>query len=140
MRNMSLKRSKTEAELKKVVADIRKVRGGKCEDCGHPGLTDPSHNYCRKDYPSLISDPQNITLLCRRHHDAFQDNQLWLLKGDTILRKMKDQYENEPDVFRAKEMRSHLIGKLTHGKDNAELWGEKFPAWCDKLLDEVKFP
>ncbi len=52
---------------------------------------------------------------------------------------MKDQYETEPDIFRAKEMRSHLIGKLTHGKDKAELWNEPFPKWCDKLLNEVKF-
>ena len=137
MRQFSLKRQKQEAELKSVVADIRKTRGGKCEDCDSTGITDPSHNYSRKDFASLISDSENITLLCRRHHNAFQDNQFWNFKSDYVLRKMKDQFENEPDVFRKDRMRSHLVGKLYAAKDNATEWGEKNPAWVDILLNEL---
>ena len=140
MRTMPLKRSKTEAELKKVVADIRKVRGGKCEDCDSTGITDPSHNYSRKDFASLISDPENITLLCRRHHDNFQDNRMWELKnGERLLRHMKWQYENEPDQFKAISMRQHLIGKLQSAKEIADLWGNVFPVWGEKLLSEIEF-
>lgn len=140
MRQFSLKRQKQEKELTAVVAQIRKERGSRCEECDSAAKTDPSHNYCRKDYASLIDDPENITLLCRRHHNNFQDNQIWeLKKGERLLRHMKWQYENEPDQFRAKEMRIHLNGKLQSAKENAELWGNTFPAWAEKLLGEVEF-
>lgn len=139
MNHYSLKRKKKESELVLAVAQIRKTRGNRCEECGSTSKTDPSHNYCRKDYESLIADPDNIILLCRRHHNAFQDNKLWEFKSDYVLRKMKEQYENEPDFFRAKEMRSHLIGKLFAAKENAELWGATFPAWAETLLKEIEF-
>lgn len=139
MRQFSLKRQKKEKELIAVVAQIRKERGNRCEECDSPAKTDPSHNYCRKDYESLIADPENITLLCRRHHQEFENNMLWELKGDKILRKMKAQYENEPDQFRAISMRQHLNGKLQAAKENAEAWGAKFPAWAEKLLSETEF-
>jgi hypothetical protein len=140
MRQFSLRRQKQETQLIAVVAKIRKERGGKCEDCGYAGITDPSHNYSRKDFASLIAVHENITLLCRNHHNAFADNRLWLLKnGERILRHMKWQYENEPDQFRALSMRQHLNGKLQAAKENAELWSEKFPAWAEKLLSETEF-
>lgn len=137
MRQFSLKRKKKESELIAVVIKIRKERGDRCEECGSIAKTDPSHNYCRKDYESLISYPENITLLCRRHHNAFQDNKFWEFKSDYVLRKMKDQFENEPDIFRKDRMRSHLVGKLYAAKDNATEWGEKNPAWVDILLNEL---
>lgn len=62
-----------------------------------------------------------------------------MLKGDTVLRKMKSQYENEPDIFKASRMRSHLIGKLFASKENAVLWSVSLPAWVETLLSEVEF-
>jgi predicted metal-binding protein len=137
MRQFSLRRQKQETKLIAVVAKIRKERGGKCEDCDSAGITDPSHNYSRKDFASLIADPENITLLCRRHHQAFENNMLWEFKTDFVLRKMKSQFENEPDIFRKDRMRSHLVGKLFNAKDNALEWEQKLPAWVDVLLDEL---
>lgn len=139
MRQFSLKRQQQEKRLTAVVADIRKVRGGKCEDCEKPGITDPSHNYSRKDFASLISNPENITLLCRRHHNHFADNHLWEFKTEKIFRHMKDQYENEPDQFKAISMRQHLIGKLQIAKEIADLWGNVFPVWGEELLSEIEF-
>jgi len=140
MRPFSLKRKQKETELISVVAQIRKERGNRCEDCGNTGRTDPSHNYSRKDFASLIADAVNITLLCRFGHDAFQDNRLWDLKnGERLLRHMKWQYENEPDQFRAISMRQHLNGKLQAARENAGVWGATFPAWAEKLLSETEF-
>lgn len=137
MNTYSLKRKKKESELLSVVAKIRLERGNRCEECGSAGRTDPSHNYCRKDYESLIADPENITLLCRRHHNAFQDNKLWEFKSDYVLRKMKEQFESEPDVFRRDRMRSHLVGKLYNAIDNAAEWETKNPDWVETLLHEL---
>lgn len=137
MNTFSLKRKKKEAELLAVVAQIRKTRGNRCEECDSAAKTDPSHNYCRKDYESLIADPENITLLCRRHHNAFQDNKMWEFKTDYVLRKMKQQFESEPDIFRKDRMRSHLVAKLYNAIDNAAAWEVKNPAWVDTLLNEL---
>ena len=137
MNTYSLKRKKKESELLSVVAKIRRDRGNRCEECGHPGRIDPSHNYCRKDYESLIADPENIVLLCRRHHNAFQDNKLWEFKSDYVLRKMKEQFESEPDIFRKDRMRSHLVGKLYNAIDNAIEWEAKNPEWVETLLQEL---
>jgi len=137
MRQFSLKRQRKEAQLTAIVAQIRKERGNRCEECDSPGKTDPSHNYCRKDYESLIADPDNITLLCRRHHQAFENNRATEFKSDYVWRKMKEQFENEPDIFRAARMRSHLVGKLFAAKENADLWQEKLPNWVDELLNEL---
>lgn len=137
MRQFSLKRAQKEKELIAVVAQIRKERGNRCEECDSVSKTDPSHNYCRKDFASLISDHGNITLLCRRHHEAFQDNRLFEFKSDFVLRKMKEQFENEPDIFRKDRMRSHLVAKLYNAIDNAELWDKQNPAWVEVLLNEL---
>lgn len=139
MRQFSLKRQKIKNALILVVAQIRKDRAGKCDECGYAGITDPSHNYCQKDYESLIADPENITLLCRRHHNSFQDNKLCEFKSDKVLRHMKWQYENEPDQFRATSMRQHLNGKLSGAIENAELWGATLPGWVEELLNETQF-
>lgn len=137
MNQLSIKRKKIEVELIIVVAKIRKERGNRCEECDSSSKTDPSHNYFRKDFTSMIADPENITLLCRRHHQAFENSQVWNFKSDYILRKMKDQFENEPDIFRKDRMRSHLVTKLYNSKDNCETWGEKLPEWVEKLLAEL---
>jgi len=50
---------------------------------------------------------------------------------------MKDQFESEPDIFRKKRMRSHLVGKLYAAIDNATEWEVKNPEWVDILLGEL---
>lgn len=139
MRKFSLKRQQQDKRLETVVAKIRIERGNKCEVCESKSRPDASHNYSRKDFPSLIDEPENITLLCRRHHQAFENNMLFEFKTDELFRHMKDQYKAEPDIFRAKSMRQHLNGKLLHAKENAEKWGATFPAWAEVLLLETQF-
>lgn len=123
--------------MRLVIERITKQRGPRCEDCGYGGRIDPSHNYSQKDFETLIADPENITLLCRRHHQAFENNMMWEFKSDFVLRKMKAQFENEPDIFRKERMRSHLVGKLFAAKDNADTWQAVLPGWVDELLNEL---
>lgn len=138
IRQFSLKRQRTQKELDKVLIKIKVERGDVCEDCGYRGYVDASHNYSRKDFETLIADPENITLLCRRHHLAFENNQIWEMKTDRILRHMIEQYETEPDIFRGNRMETHFRGKLANMEEQAEIWEITLPKHCVEILKEFE--
>lgn len=138
MRPLSKKRQSIEREMIATYRQIESDRGMMCECCQSSNF-EHSHNYPRNPFIWLIPNENNITLLCRRHHQAFENNMLWEFKDDKIFRHMKWQYENEPDQFRATSMRQHLNGKLSGAIENAELWGATLPGWVEELLNETQF-
>lgn len=123
MKPLSHKRQAIERQMKAAYLEIDSERGAMCEACMSSNF-EHSHNYPRNPFVFLIANKDNITLLCRKHHLDFENNELWMLSnGWRIMRTMMALLLAETDADRRKLMRSHYVTKLYRMKAQAEMQG-----------------
>lgn len=136
MNTLSDKRQKIEVSMKKAYRRIEEKRGPFCESCKSTHF-DHSHNYPRASFPWLIDNEDNITLLCRGEHLAFERNELWLLNnGSEIMTRMIVAQIDETDYDRSKTMWAHFVRKIFAMKDKAEEKQIELPEWCKILIED----
>lgn len=77
MRARSPKRARQERQRRKVLATIVVERGPRCEVPWCPRLADDGHEVLSRARGGSITDPANIRLVCRRHHDELTNEAAW---------------------------------------------------------------
>lgn len=138
MKPLSTKRAAIERQMVVTYKQVDEDRGFMCEESGASNF-EHSHNYPRNPFVWLIPCSDNITLLSRQYHLAFESNELWELKtsGVKIMRTMMALMLSETDIDRRKLMRSHYIRKLYAMQEQAKEQEIELPGWCMELLTEV---
>lgn len=69
MRSQSPKRAAQMRQRRKVLGQIVAVRGDRCEVPGCTRRADDAHEVLTRARGGSITDPANIRLVCRPHHD-----------------------------------------------------------------------
>lgn len=136
MRHFSQKRQHVEVLKKDAYAKIVEDRGPYCEVCG-ANTFDFSHNLARSRFPMFIADEGNITLLCRRHHNMWENNELWEMNHAVMARFISFISEIDDDRI-MKDAVSHLISKLFICLGKANEIGLELPPFVKIVMDEFE--
>lgn len=132
MRRFSPKRQSIESRMKQVYRELDEEIG-QCA-CGMRAY-DHSHNYPRHPFTWLIDDKRNITLLCRHHHENFENNRIWEVPdGWKIMSEMAKLMLEEQDERRQETMVAHFVGKLIRAKYAMDSEHRPYPEWFIEFL------
>ena len=106
---------------------------GCCQICGSI-IFDHSHNFARSQYPGLIAEKRNITLLCRTHHRMWEDNDFDGLDIGVIeiIKNMISLTMDETDELKQQQMLSYIAQKIIKARDKAPTCD-----WIQELYDSL---
>lgn len=84
MKRVSSKQAAINAELRRIKATM----GERCAICGGRGC-DLSHILPRSLYPEYVTEPKNLQILCRRCHEAFDNDREFRREQTEIYERAK---------------------------------------------------
>ena len=137
MKRYSDKGAKREAEKRAAYEIIADTRLPQCEVCFSQSF-ERSHNFPRK-FPQWIGEVENITLLCREHHVAWETNRLWELNEAVILRVLNFMKNIENDQWK-RDAWAYFTNKLYKMIDVAAEDGVVIDGFMLSILKLWKIP
>lgn len=133
MKKFTDKRAQAERAMKRTYEQIDHERSWKCEVCPSKSF-EHSHNFPKGKFPQWIAAAENITLLCRQHHLAWENSRLWELNPVVITRVLDFMTEIE-DENHFKLAYAHFTTKLYKMVDIAKAEGVELPPFCIDILN-----